>query len=71
MKSYFLHLSHRAKNIHRSKLYQCHTQWGKGFLLLPLLKVCESSLFRQSKKNMWYTLVRLSLPCISRGKKTK
>ena len=27
--------------------------------------------FQTKLKNMWYTLVCLSLPCISRGKKTK
>ena len=27
--------------------------------------------FKISKTNMWYTLVCLSFPCISRGKKTK
>ena len=40
----------RMKNIHQSKLYQYYTHWRKDFLQLPLLKVCGSFLFRQSKK---------------------
>ena len=39
----------------------------KGSLLLPLFKVCGWFVFRQSEKYVWYTLLCLSLPCISRG----
>ena len=42
--------SHGIKNIHRSKLYPWYTHLGKTFLQLPLFKVCETFLFRQSKK---------------------
>ena len=45
MKSHVFQLSHRIKNIHRSKLYKQNTHWRKRFLLLPLLKVCGSFLF--------------------------
>ena len=50
-----------TNNIHaEEKVKPCH-----------FLKVCGSFLFRQSKKNVWQTLVCLSLPSIFRGKKTK
>ena len=48
-----------------------NTHLRTGFLLLPLLQVCESFLSRQTKKNMWYTLVCLSIPCIFSGKKAQ
>ena len=51
MKCDAFQLSHRIKIIHRSKLCQLHRQhWRKGFSHQPLLKVCASFLFRQSKK---------------------
>ena len=37
-------------NIHRSKLYHWHAHLQKTFLQLLLLKVCETFIFRQSKK---------------------
>ena len=39
------------KNIHRSKLHLQYTHWRKSFLLLLLLKVCESFQFGQSKES--------------------
>ena len=39
------------KNIHRSKLHLQYTHWRKRFLLLLLLKICESFQFGQSKES--------------------
>ena len=50
MKSNVFQLSQVIKNIHRSKFYQRHTHWRKGFLESLLSKACGSFLFRQSEK---------------------
>ena len=50
MKSNVFQLSQVIKNIHRSKFYQWHTHWRKGFLESLLSKACGSFLFRQSEK---------------------
>ena len=43
-------LSHGIKNIRWSKSYQWYTHLRKTFSQLLLLKICETFLFRQSKK---------------------
>ena len=73
MKSNVFQLSHKIKNIHRSKLQQQHTHWRKGFLQLPLLMICGSFLFRQSKKTygILQSIQSMYTQHISRGEKTK
>ena len=60
LSSYHIEQKHLSKQV-VPITYTLETQ-------LSLLKVYWSFLFKQTKK-MWYTLVCLSLFCISRGKK--